>query len=164
MLRLDINIWVHLLHLCLLRLPNKYYSAGFPINSTPWVGSCSWSWGLFLESPNNFSSPKSCFFVCVCIQDQGTNNFENDIIKVSVNKAKLTGLWARNCATIQPVLVLKFAFTPEKYPGLLRNESMVLFLTFIIKLDTTLQSCQTVKHTPIDSTNEAIMVFQRWIR
>ena len=28
----------------------------------------------------------------VCNQDQGSNNFENDIIKLSVNEAKLTGL------------------------------------------------------------------------
>ena len=35
-------------------------------------------------------------------------------MKVSVNKAKLNGLWARNCATIQQVLISKFAFGPEK--------------------------------------------------
>ena len=63
--RLDINIWVHLLHLCILQLPNKYYSTGFLIISTNWVSYCSWSWGLFCESPNTFSTPKSCsvFFV-----------------------------------------------------------------------------------------------------
>ena len=32
-------------------------------------------------------------------------------MKLSVNKAKLTGLWARNCtATIQLVLILNFTF------------------------------------------------------
>ena len=62
---------------------------------------------------------------CVCIQDQGSNNFENDIINLSVNKAKLTGLWARNWATIQQILILKFAFGPEKFPGLLRNGPLV---------------------------------------
>ena len=35
-------------------------------------------------------------------------------MKLSVNEAKLTGLCARNCATIQQVLILKFAFGPEK--------------------------------------------------
>ena len=45
-------------------------------------------------------------------------------MKLSFNKAKLTGLWARNCATIQQVLILKFAFGPEKFPGLSRNESL----------------------------------------
>ena len=35
-------------------------------------------------------------------------------MKVSVNKAKLNGLWARNCATIQQVFISKFAFGPEK--------------------------------------------------
>ena len=30
-----------------------------------------------------------------------------------VNEAKLTSLWARNCATNQQVLILKFTFAPE---------------------------------------------------
>ena len=38
-------------------------------------------------------------------------------MKLSVNKAKLTGLWARNCTTIQQVLILKFAFRPENVAG-----------------------------------------------
>ena len=55
---------------------------------------------------------------CVCIQDQRFNDFENlNTMKLSVNKAKLTGLWAWNCATIQQVVILIFA----KFPGLLRN-------------------------------------------
>ena len=57
---------------------------------------------------------------CVCrvyIQDQSSNNFENDAMKLSVNEAKLT----KNCATIQQVLILKFAFGPETFPGLSRN-------------------------------------------
>ena len=53
-------------------------------------------------------------FVVFCIQDQGSNNFENDIIKLSVNKAKLIGLWAINCDTIQQVLIFKFALRPEE--------------------------------------------------
>ena len=41
---------------------------------------------------------------------------------LSVNEEKLTGLRARNCAlTIQRVLILKFAFAPEQFPGLSRN-------------------------------------------
>ena len=41
---------------------------------------------------------------------------------LSVNEEKLTGLRARNCAlTIQRVLILKFAFTPEQFPDLSRN-------------------------------------------
>ena len=46
-------------------------------------------------------------------------------MKLSVNEAILTGLWARNCATIQQVLILKFAFGPEKFPGISRNGSLV---------------------------------------
>ena len=42
-------------------------------------------------------------------------------MKLSVNKAKLTGLWATNCATIQLVLILNFTFGPEKLSGLSRN-------------------------------------------
>ena len=48
-------------------------------------------------------------------------------MKLSVNKAKLTGLWARNCtATIQLVLILNFTFEPEKLSGLSRNGPQVL--------------------------------------
>ena len=43
-------------------------------------------------------------------------------MKLSVNEAKLTGLWARNFATIYQVLILQFAFGSEKFPGLSRNE------------------------------------------
>ena len=39
-------------------------------------------------------------------------------MKLSVNEAILIGLWARNCSTIQQGLILKFAFGPEKFPGL----------------------------------------------
>ena len=46
-------------------------------------------------------------------------------MKLSVNKAKC--LWARNCATIQQVLFLKFAFGPRKFPGLSRNEPLVFY-------------------------------------
>ena len=45
-------------------------------------------------------------------------------MKLSVNEAKLTGLWARNCANIQLLLILKFAFGPEKFPGLSRNRPL----------------------------------------
>ena len=45
------------------------------------------------------------------------NSFENDIMKLSVNETKLAGLWDTNCATIQQVLISKFAFQPEKLPG-----------------------------------------------
>ena len=38
-------------------------------------------------------------------------------MKLAVNE----GLWARNCATIQQVVVLKFAFERKKFPGLSRK-------------------------------------------
>ena len=42
-------------------------------------------------------------------------------MKLSVEEAKLTGLCATNCASIQLVWILKVAFGPEKLPGLSRN-------------------------------------------
>ena len=53
--------------------------------------------------------------------DQSFDNFDNNTMKLSVNEAKVAGLWARNCATIQQGSILKLAFEPEKFPGLSRN-------------------------------------------
>ena len=76
------------------------------------------TWGPFLESCNNFPGPENALIHVyhVCIQNQSFNTFENDTMKVSAKyyEAKLTGLWPRNCATIQQVLILKFAFGPKK--------------------------------------------------
>ena len=44
------------------------------------------------------------------VQGQSLENCENNTMKLSVNEAKLTGLWASNCATIQQVVILTFAF------------------------------------------------------
>ena len=44
-------------------------------------------------------------------------NFENDTMRILVNEAKLTSLWARKRATIQQVLIFNFA-GPEKLTGL----------------------------------------------
>ena len=46
-------------------------------------------------------------------------------MKLSVDEAKLTGLWAMNYATFQHVLISKFASGHEKFPGLLRNGPQV---------------------------------------
>ena len=43
--------------------------------------------------------------------------FENDALKLSVNEANFRGFRARNCATIEQVLILNFAFGPEKLPA-----------------------------------------------
>ena len=81
--------------------------------------------GSFLESPNNFSGPESCFiFVCVSIQNQCFNNFENYGMKLPVYKTKLTGLWVRICATIYPTgfsFKIFFRARKVKLPGLSRN-------------------------------------------
>ena len=72
------------------------------------------TWDKFLERP------RKLFYVCrVCIQDLNFNNSENGTMKLSLNEAKLTGLWARNCADIQQVLILKFDFGPSKFPAVL---------------------------------------------
>ena len=44
------------------------------------------------------------------------NNFANDnmAMKLLVNKAELTGLWVRNCSTVQLVSISRVAFRPEK--------------------------------------------------
>ena len=47
-------------------------------------------------------------------------------MKLSINEAKLTGLWARNCAAIKQVLILKFAFGPEKLPELSKNRPLTV--------------------------------------
>ena len=36
-------------------------------------------------------------------------------MKLSDNGAKLNGLWARNCAIIQQVLIFKFALGPKRH-------------------------------------------------
>ena len=66
----------------------------------------------FLESPRNFSGPENWF---VFIQYQRFNNFKNNKMKLSVIEGKLAGSWARNCATIKLVWILKFAFGIEKF-------------------------------------------------
>ena len=74
----------------------------FPVDLQPGV--------LSLKVPITFQARKAV----VCIPDQRFNNFENDTMKLSVNEPKLTSLWAWNCATIQQVLMSKFAFWPKK--------------------------------------------------
>ena len=80
-------------------------------------------WDFFVlgpvsRKPGNFSGSEICFvfvvFACkikvlICLK------------KIQWN-FQLTGVWARNCATIQHFLILKFAFGPEKFPDLSRNE------------------------------------------
>ena len=73
------------------------------------------TWDKFLERP------RKLFYVCpVCIQDLSFSNAENDTMKLSLNEEKLTGLWAKNSAAIQQVLILKFDFGPKKFPGVLQ--------------------------------------------
>ena len=56
---------------------------------------------------------------------QSFSNSEDNKMKLSVDEAKLTGLWARTVLTTQLVWILKFAFRPEKFPGLSRNGPLV---------------------------------------
>ena len=43
------------------------------------------------------------FVVFAFTIDQSFHNIENNTMKLSLNEAKLTGLWARNRATFQQV-------------------------------------------------------------
>ena len=79
---------------------------------------------MFLESSGNFSGPERGFvFVVFAFSKtkQSFNNSEDNEMKLSVDKAKLTGLWARTVLTTQLVCILKFSFRPAKFPGLSRN-------------------------------------------
>ena len=52
------------------------------------------------KSRQRFAAEKRFHVYRVCIiKDQSFNSFENDTMKLSVNEAKLTGLWARNFTT-----------------------------------------------------------------
>ena len=77
-----------------------------------------------LEGPVSRKSQKGVLCLLCCIQVQRFHNFEKDTICLSVLEAKLTGLWARNYGTMQQVLILKFAFGPEKLRGLSRNRPL----------------------------------------
>ena len=65
----------------------------------------------------------------VCIQDSSFNNSDNDTMKLSVNEAKLTGLWPRNCATITKVLILNLP-SSRKVSGLFEKQVPGAELTF----------------------------------
>ena len=56
--------------------------------------------GPLLESPDNFSGPKSCSMFAVFVFKMSFNNFENNKVKLSVNEAKLAGFLTtcKNCA------------------------------------------------------------------
>ena len=84
---------------------------GFPDLSASISAFCNWQNGLSREwsKPTRLSdlgtvSRKSRWLLGpgklnydgrVCIQGQSFNNFENDEMKLSVNEANLTGLWAK---------------------------------------------------------------------
>ena len=82
----------------------------FYINSTVLSG------GLFLERPGDFSGPESCFVLAMF-----TFKIKVSIIlkmihgNYQLTQEKLTGLWARNCGTVQKVLILKFPFGPRHF-------------------------------------------------
>ena len=91
------------------------------------VINLAWSWisflskGLFFESTSTFRAQKAVLRL-LCLYSRKVSI----ILKMIWRKAKLTSLWARNCTTIWQVLISKFAFGPEKLPGLLRKGSLVL--------------------------------------
>ena len=71
--------------------------------------------------PETFRARKDILCLLCLHSISKFHNFESNTMKLSVNEAKLTGLWARNCDTIQQVVILIFVFGPENFPGLSRN-------------------------------------------
>ena len=72
---------------------------------------------ISIRNANTYPAGSGFSEARVCIQNQSFNNSENDTKKLSVNEAKLTGLWEKNCATIHCQLVFlisNFGFGPEK--------------------------------------------------
>ena len=95
-----------------MQLWRKILVEGLVIPHAGGLGACSSKVLVTLTRPGKL------FCVCpIYIKEQSFNNFDNDTMNLSVNEEKMTGLWARNCATIQQVLILKFAFGPKKFPG-----------------------------------------------
>ena len=47
-------------------------------------------------------------------------------MKLLLKDAKSTGLWARNCATIEQFFILKFAFGLKTFVGVSRNRAQVV--------------------------------------
>ena len=81
-----------------------------------YINDIVWQFSEFpiVPDPNNFSFQGPETFrarksdLCLpCLHYSSFNNSENDTMQLSLKEAKLTGLWARSCATIQQVLVLK---------------------------------------------------------
>ena len=71
-------------------------------------------------------------------------------MKLTVNEAKLTGVCAMNCVTIQQVLILKFTFGPEELPSLSpRNGPRLWFsvscLLFYCRNDSEAQTKSKIK-------------------
>ena len=81
---------------------------------------------LLLESPGFFfSGPESSVvFAVLHLRLHFQKILKIFALKLLVYEAKLTGLWARNCATIQQPWILKFAFGSEKFLGLSRKGPM----------------------------------------
>lgn len=79
--------------------------------------------GLFLESAGNFRERKAV--LCLPRLHWRSTFLKFDTMKLSFKEIKLTGLWARNRVDIQKILILKFAFRPAKFPGLLRKSPWI---------------------------------------
>ena len=76
--------------------------------------SCSGA--CFSKGSGNISGLESCF-VFAMFTFKIKVSIILKMIQLSVNEAKLTGLWARNCTTIQQVLILKFILRARKASG-----------------------------------------------
>ena len=73
-----------------------------------------------------FRARKAVFVCPVCIQDQGIDDFKNDHMKLPIDEAKLTGLWARNCTTVQQILIWNLPLGPKRYRAFRETRPLVL--------------------------------------
>ena len=82
--------------------------------------------GLFLESPDNFSGPESCFlFAAFAFRINVSIILKINKVKLSVNEAKLTGLcMGKELCYYSTGLDFKICFRSEKLPGLSRNRPL----------------------------------------
>ena len=75
--------------------------------------------GLFLESPDNFSGPESCFlFAAFAFRINVSIILKINKVKLSVNEAKLTGLcMGKELCYYSTGLDFKIAFGPKSFQG-----------------------------------------------
>ena len=90
-----------------------------------WLWNYAWdfsqSGACFSKVPVTFRTRKTVLYLLCFHSRPKFQNFENNTMKLSANEIKLNGLWARNCATTQQVLILKICLRAQKASGSFEN-------------------------------------------